>query len=39
MVNEVLGKIICHDIYCLIQGTHELGISLYGIGKPTAAIA
>jgi transposase len=27
MVNEVLGKIICHNICCLIQESHELGIS------------
>jgi hypothetical protein len=27
MVNEVLCKIICHNIYCLIQEAHELGIS------------
>lgn len=26
MVNEVLCKIICHNICCLIQETHELGI-------------
>jgi len=27
MVNEVLCKIICHNICCLIQGAHELGIT------------
>ena len=27
MVNEVLCKIICHNICCLIQESHELGIS------------
>jgi transposase len=26
MVNEVLCKIICHNICCRIQETHELGI-------------
>jgi transposase len=26
MVNEVLCKIICHNICCLIQEAHELGI-------------
>jgi len=26
MINEVLCKIICHNICCLIQETHELGI-------------
>jgi transposase len=26
MVNEVLCKILCHNICCLIQETHELGI-------------
>jgi len=31
MVNEVLCKIICHNICCLIQEAHELGISLDGI--------
>jgi transposase len=28
MVNEVLCKIICHNICCLIQEAHELGIPL-----------
>jgi transposase len=27
MINEVLCKIICHNICCLIQESHELGIS------------
>ena len=27
MVNEVLCKILCHNICCLIQESHELGIS------------
>ena len=27
MVNEVLCKIICHNICCLIQESHELGIT------------
>lgn len=27
MKNEVLCKIICHNICCLIQESHELGIS------------
>ncbi len=27
MVNEVLCKIICHNVCCLIQETHELGIT------------
>jgi len=27
MVNEVLCKIICHNICCLIQEAHELGIT------------
>ena len=27
MVKEVLCKIICHNICCLIQESHELGIS------------
>lgn len=27
MVNEVLCKIICHNICVLIQESHELGIS------------
>ena len=26
MINEVLCKIICHNICCLIQETNELGI-------------
>ena len=28
MVNEVLCKIICHNICVLIQETHELGIEV-----------
>ena len=27
MVNEVLCKIICHNVCVLIQESHELGIS------------
>jgi hypothetical protein len=27
MINEVLCKVICHNICCLIQETHGLGIS------------
>jgi transposase len=27
MVNEVLCKVICHNICCLIQEAHELGIA------------
>jgi hypothetical protein len=26
MINEVLCKIVCHNICCLIQEAHELGI-------------
>jgi hypothetical protein len=26
MVNEVLCKIVCHNICCLIQQTHQFGI-------------
>lgn len=26
MVNEVLCKVICHNVCCVIQETHELGI-------------
>src|SRR5438046_1502308 len=33
MANEVLCKIICHNICCLIQEAHELGISLEGLGQ------
>jgi hypothetical protein len=39
MVNEVLCKIICHNICCLIQESYELGISLDGLGRQSAAIA
>jgi hypothetical protein len=28
MVNEVLRKLICHNIFVLIQETHELGIDV-----------
>jgi hypothetical protein len=27
MVNEALCKIVCHNICCLIQSIHELGIT------------
>jgi transposase len=37
MINEVLCKIICHNICCLIQESHELGISLDGISHARAA--
>lgn len=39
MVNEVLCKIVCHNICCLIQETHELGISLDGLGMGNREIA
>jgi transposase len=39
MVNEVLCKIICHNICCLIQESYELGISLEDIGQPKAQTA
>ena len=32
MVNEVLCKIVCHNICCLIQEFHELGIKLDRLG-------
>lgn len=28
MVNEVLCKIICYNVCCLIQEAHELGIDV-----------
>jgi len=31
MTNEVLCKIVCHNICCLIQESHGLGISLDGL--------
>lgn len=37
MVNEVLCKIICHNICCLIQETHELGISATFWAPPESA--
>ena len=33
MVNEVLCKIICHNICCLIQESHELGIQMEFLAK------
>ena len=33
MIDEVLCKIICHNICCLIQKSHELAISLDGIAR------
>jgi transposase len=37
MVNEVLCKIICHNICCLIQETHELGIETAFWAEPSLA--
>ena len=28
MANEVYAKVLCHNIYCLIQRIYELGIAL-----------
>ena len=39
MINEVLCKIICHNICCLIQESHELGIDLRGMGTRKKASA
>jgi transposase len=39
MVNEVLCKIICHNICCLIQESHELGISAVFWGDNTPKLA
>lgn len=37
MVNEVLCKIVCHNICCLIQESHELGIAAtFWAGSPDA---
>ncbi len=33
MVNEVLCKIVCHNICCLIQESYELGISTTFLGR------
>jgi transposase len=33
MTNEVLCKILCHNICCLSQESHELGISLEGLSQ------
>ena len=37
MVNEVLCKILCHNICCLIQESYELGISTVFWGESHAA--
>ena len=37
LVNEVLCKIICHNICCLIQESHELGINAVFWQDPQAA--
>lgn len=37
MKNEVLCKIICHNICCLIQETHELGIDTTFWAEPSSA--
>ncbi len=43
MVNEVLCKLVCHNLCCLIQESHELGIApLFWQGEPkteTTALA
>lgn len=42
MVNEALCKILCHNVCCLIQSMHELGIepTFWGQGESeTAAVA
>lgn len=28
LVNELLCKVLCHNLYCLIQSFYELGASL-----------
>jgi transposase len=38
MKNEVLCKIICHNIFCLIQESHELGIDTSFWSEPHASI-
>jgi hypothetical protein len=39
MVNEVLCKMICHNICCLIQEQEELGIApIFWQDKPCSAI-
>lgn len=37
MVNEVLCKILCHNICCLIQESYELGIAATFWQAETAA--
>ncbi len=33
--NEVLAKVLCHNICCLISAMHELGIEpVFGLDKP-----
>ena len=33
MANEVLAKIVCHNVVCCIHAAHELGIDV-GFGSP-----
>jgi hypothetical protein len=37
MANEVLAKLVCHNIICCVRATHELGIDPgYGGAEPAA---
>ena len=38
MINEALCKFICHNICCLIQSAHELGVTATFWGKKERAI-
>ncbi|MEX2310099.1 MAG: hypothetical protein WD738_21180 [Pirellulales bacterium] len=38
MRNEVLAKILCHNICCLICAMYELGIDPVFWGRPASAI-
>ena len=33
MKNEVLAKVLCHNLCCLIHAVHELGVNV-GFGEP-----
>jgi transposase len=39
MKNEVLAKILCHNICCLISAFYELGIDAKFWGKPSTVVA